>query len=212
MKGLRGGAGRSRIVAMSRGHAERMVTYATTGAPTGITCRWDGDALAGAFMAPRTAVVERGRSFGKRAAIAAWCVALWLCGCARPLPLSVHDDRAAPAPLVASGLPASVDDACAAWGLECEADRGAPVVVLLLPEGSGLEISGRTLLTGGCARAAVAVDDPGTMAHELGHLLGLPDVDSPGNVMHWRRGPGLELEADQLDEAERQASALVGCP
>ena len=39
---------------------------------------------------------------------------------------------------------------------------------------------------------------PAVAAHEMGHALGLPDVDQPGNVMHWQaQGIGANTTPEQ---------------
>jgi hypothetical protein len=41
--------------------------------------------------------------------------------------------------------------------------------------------------------------DMNVAAHELGHALGLTDVDAPGNVMHWEvHGIGFDVTPEQL--------------
>jgi hypothetical protein len=148
-----------------------------------------------------------------------WVAALAaLSACSGPLPISVHDDRAEPAELdQASGLPVSVAEGCAILGIDCVADPGAPIVLQLFPLGLVGELdhrtSGRILLVARCGRAGWVVDRAASAAHEIGHALGLADVEDPGNVMHWRHVEDTAhvLSAGQADALEAEAAGLLGC-
>lgn len=144
-----------------------------------------------------------------------------LAGCSgRALPIAVHDARAEPLELDATGLPAPVADACDLLAVACEgAGPDAPIALSLFPDESaaGLRELGRQLVHAPCYRAAWSTDY--AVAHELGHMLELEAIEiaehpeARANVMaHPEQNVEDEATEDQLDQAAAEAGRLAGCP
>lgn len=114
---------------------------------------------------------------------------------------------------VAADLPDVVADACDLLELPCEAvPRGTPgaLALVVTPELFGHVQDGGPLVVGACDRAAWSTANGTRVAHELGRLLGLAEVDDPGNAMH-PMGRVAHLDPEQIDTAHTAAVALDGC-
>lgn len=84
-----------------------------------------------------------------------------------------------------------------------EGDVGGKAVLLVRSEkitaGMILLDPGLSLCTGPCEDPGAATSLRKLLAHELGHLLGLPHAADPGNVMHAVLSPSGPLEALSVD-------------
>lgn len=129
-----------------------------------------------------------------------------LVGCASPLPLRVRDQEHRED---LAELPDEVLDACAIFGFECApSDETWGVITIDLIHVDGW-VQGRTL-DRPCRPSVWSEPRAERIAHEMGHVLELDDVDVEDNVMHLE-ARGDALTDRQLRRAERAADRLVGC-
>lgn len=63
----------------------------------------------------------------------------------------------------------------------------------------------------GCTRVFWARDSERTIAHELGHVLGLRDTDDAGNLMYPGYDGGFELDPQQVATIRHEAWQLDQC-
>jgi hypothetical protein len=108
-----------------------------------------------------------------------------------------------------------VQEACDVWGITCAPsldERGA--IVVLLTENDG-RVEGSDRMLGGlatpraCRPRLWSVDEPNTLAHEIGHVLGLDHHDDPDNVMF--HAPGAHVTPEQTARVQRHAHNLAAC-
>lgn len=93
------------------------------------------------------------------------------------------------------------DGAAEILGLELSREAYVPDhtgVVVIIRAKHPTEHGGATLVKERCVPVIWAHDRAITLAHELGHALGLEHVDDPGNLMH-PDAAGLDLDEDQID-------------
>ena len=111
-----------------------------------------------------------------------------------------------------SGITPLVQEACDILHVRCENGYGGlRLVVFSEPKGGTLGTA-YFWPTLPCARIAWATAEPGVVAHELGHLLGLDHVPIEGNLMYpSRSGGGLKLEPIQYFIIETEAEWLSQC-
>lgn len=136
---------------------------------------------------------------------------LLLCACAHgQLDLVVFDERTGNQ-ASADPLPAEVLAACEVLELECtpSPDMHGVVVLVLLPPDSA--IHGRELQDAGCRRIAWSdPENPLTIAHEIGHVLGLDHVKDERNLMWpYAKRPGLSEKQHQ--RIAHSVTELQGC-
>lgn len=88
------------------------------------------------------------------------------------------------------------------WG-----DHGAVVLIRVEEEVAGFR--GYTEVEN-CTPVVWAIDNPNTLAHELGHALGLLHVDDRDNLLD-RHGTGDDLTDEQIDTMRQWAWWLQHC-
>lgn len=113
---------------------------------------------------------------------------------------------------------ADVQAACDMWELDCEPtnDRAA-ALTLILTDNDAAPINGAEKQVAGlapwddlgCRRIAWACCNVNTIAHEIGHVLGLPHHDDPANVMYAQ--PGSETEDWQIARTHKRAKRMSVC-
>jgi len=137
-------------------------------------------------------------------AIAAAVVAV--IGCGQPVPVQFKDRP---------GDAEVVDEAFAILGIEYETTnrtRGT-IHIALVDDYSEEAATGIRVLDARCYKAIVAERLPQTLAHELGHALGLGHCDEacePANLMY-SPSFGVGLTDDQLDDLDRGRRRITGC-
>ena len=101
------------------------------------------------------------------------------------------------------------------WGITCAPtldELGAIVAIITENDGS---VEGSDTMLGGlatpraCRPRLWSVDEPETLAHEIGHVLGLNHHDDPDNVMH--HAPGHLVTPEQTKRVHRHAHLLAAC-
>lgn len=148
-----------------------------------------------------------------RAVVVVLLLALaWLLGaCSEPLPLFVHDARVVK---TRDDLPPVVIEACDLLQIECVAvdeHRGA-IRVDLVQLDPAARVRGRA---GGSVCMPVVwadAEDAATIAHEIGHVLGLEHVNHERNLMFPHARPDAwELSTAQMDDLRRGGWRLLAC-
>jgi hypothetical protein len=87
------------------------------------------------------------------------------------------------------------------------------LVIDLINLADGEQVVGTALTHDGCSRSLWASrSDPLILAHEIGHLLGLPHVPDPANLMYPYAAGGYELEPWQHYVMARTLEGLRSCP
>jgi hypothetical protein len=117
-------------------------------------------------------------------------------------------------------------DACAVWELDCEDtldQAGAVVITLTDNRGRVVGAPESSHGIGGqatddlCSPRVWARDDAITIAHELGHVLGLEHVGREGSDARNVMTPRVSADSDETTERQRRrvhrrARALALCP
>ena len=162
----------------------------------------------------------------------AWAVlSTLLLGCGQPVPVNVLAIDRNDGP---GGAPSAEDlelfeEAQAILGVEFEwsTREYGTIVVSLVSEPAPTGLGGTGVGPRFCRPSVVSLRDARTIAHEVGHILGLPhicddgdDTDPPactdehvGNLMHGLRGPRewVDLNDDQQEEIEKGRRRITAC-
>lgn len=97
------------------------------------------------------------------------------------------------------------------YGLDVQwsAERYGALRLELIPTQDSARYHGRASTTQGCLRTAWANTRATSIAHEVGHMLGLAHVQDKGNLMYPEGGE--DLTPRQLDRAWDSAALLEAC-
>lgn len=137
-------------------------------------------------------------------------LAMLIAGCAAPLPVRVLDAHTGKVPM--AELPSEVEDACGLLGIACEpSSDGYGSLNLTLIDVGGATLRGQGIDEPLCKPYAWSSPETITVAHELGHALGLHHVGDRENLMFPAEPHGTELTDHQRRVLERHADRIVGC-
>lgn len=137
-------------------------------------------------------------------------VVLSTAGCQEPYSdqIPIYWGRSAPEE------PAFVDAIEDAFGMEVveTSDPYGAVSVYLYQEAQDGIVLGESAGFMPCGSSLWSTMEPQTLAHEIGHSLGLEHVDDDANLMHPELGPGrFELNDEQLETARISAGWWSQC-